>query len=89
MIVDSGPSRATVASMSSGSSSMPRASETSPRNVRTVLVTRTGNSWRPSRATASQSSVTALSWLIIDPCPARPVAVSFIQAMPFSAVSMR
>ena len=33
--------------MSSGSSSISRASETSPRNVRTVLVTRTGNWWRP------------------------------------------
>ena len=52
------------------------------------LVTRSGNSCRPSRATASQSSVTALSSLIIEPWPARPVAVSRIQAMPFSAVSI-
>ena len=37
----------------------------------------------------SASSVTALSRLIIDPCPARPRAVSRIQAIPFSAASIR
>ena len=32
--------------------------------------------------------MTALSRLIIEPCPARPRAVSRIQAMPFSAASI-
>jgi hypothetical protein len=41
------------------------------------------------RATAAVSRETALSVLIIDPWPARPRAVSFIQAMPFSAASTR
>ena len=54
-----------------------------------VGVSRTGHWCAPIRATAPASRVTALSVLIIEPCPARPRAVSFIQAMPFSAASMR
>ncbi len=45
-----------------------------------------GHWCRPIRPSASDSAVTALSVWIIDPCPAVPVAVSFIQASPFSAV---
>ncbi len=54
-----------------------------------VGVSRTGHWCAPSRATAAVIRVTALSGLIIDPWPAVPRAVSFIQAMPFSAASMR
>ena len=54
-----------------------------------VGVSRTGHWWAPIRATAAESRVTALSGLIIEPWPARPRAVSFIQAMPFSAASIR
>lgn len=83
------PSRARVDSMSSGSSSVPKASDSSSRKPRTDLVTRTGNSCLPSRPTASHSSVIALSLLVMDPCPAVPSTVSRIQCMPFSAVSIR
>ena len=75
--------------MSSGSSSVPSASPSSSRKARVVLVTRTGNLCRPRRATASDSSVIALSRWIIEPCPAVPSTVSFIQCMPFSAVWIR
>ena len=83
------PSLAIACSGSSGSSSMPRASEISPRNARTVSVTTTGNLCRPTRATASASTVTALSSWIIEPCPGRPAACSRSQVRPFSAVSIR
>ncbi len=53
------------------------------------MVTRTGNRCRPSRPTASHSSVMALSWLVIEPWPAVPSTVSRIQCMPFWAVSIR
>ena len=49
----------------------------------------TGNSCDPIRATVSVSRVTAFSWLTIEPCPARPCAVSCIHEMPFSAASIR
>ncbi len=75
--------------MFSGSSSVPSASDSSSRKERTVFVTRTGNVCRPSRPTASHSSVMALSLLVIDPCPAVPSTVSRIQWMPFCAVSTR
>lgn len=75
--------------MFSGSSSVPSASESSSRKARTVLVTLTGHLWRPRRATASHSSVMALSSLVIEPWPAVPSTVSRIQCMPFSAVSTR
>ena len=42
-----------------------------------------------TRATAAASRVTGLSVLRIDPCPAVPLAVRFIQAMPFSAAWRR
>lgn len=61
------PSLASVASMSSGSSGVPSPSDSSSRKDRTVLVTRTGHLCRPSRPTASQSSVIALSSLVIEP----------------------
>lgn len=83
------PSLASVASMSSGSSGVPSASDSSSRKDRTVLVTLTGHWWRPSLPTASQSSVIALSVLVIEPCPAVPSTVRRIQCMPFSAVSTR
>lgn len=83
------PSLASVASMSSGSRGVPRASDSSSRKDRTVLVTLTGHLCRPSRLTASQSSVMALSLLVIEPCPAVPSTVSRIQCMPFCAVSTR
>jgi len=40
-------------------------------------------------ATAAATAVTALSGCRIEPCPAWPRAVSRIQAIPFSAVSIR
>ena len=57
------PSRATArASARSGSRSMPvELARRASRNARTVLVSTTGNSCRPMRATASASRVTALS----------------------------
>ncbi|CAM5698095.1 hypothetical protein SALBM217S_05680 [Streptomyces griseoloalbus] len=76
--------------MFSGSSSVPSASESSSRKAQgAVLVTLTGHLWRPRRATASHSSVMALSSLVIEPWPAVPSTVSRIQCMPFSAVSTR
>ncbi len=90
IIVATAPSLATAASGSSGSSShAERVGELVEEGRRIVAVIRTGNVWRPIRATASASAVTALSSLSIEPCPARPAAVSRIQAMPFSAVSIR
>ena len=41
------------------------------------------------RDTAVASRVTALSSCTIDPCPGRPVGLSRIQFMPFSAVWIR
>ena len=67
------PSLASVSSMLSGSSGVPSASDSSSRKDRTVLVTRIGNLCRPSRPTASDSSVTALSLLVIEPWPGRAV----------------
>ena len=65
------------------------AAEISSRKRRTVAVMRTGNRCCPILATAAHSSVTALSSLSMEPCPAVPAAVSRIQAIPFSAVSIR
>ena len=73
----------------SGVASVPASSATVASRVCIVGVSRTGHSWAPIRATAADSRLTALSSLIIEPCPARPRAVSFIQAMPFSAASIR
>jgi acetylornithine deacetylase/succinyl-diaminopimelate desuccinylase-like protein len=42
----------------------------SARKASTAGVSRTGQSWRPIRATVSASSVTALSGCSIEPCPA-------------------
>ena len=41
------------------------------------------------RATASASRTIAFSLLGTEPCPARPLACSRSQAMPFSAVCSR
>ena len=49
--------------------STPSCSASASRNCRTVLVSTTGNSCRPTRATASASRVTALSSCRIEPCP--------------------
>ena len=50
------------------------------------MVITTGKSYRPIRATASASRVTALSSCRIEPWPGRPRAISRSQAIPFSAV---
>ena len=68
---------------------MPRAAQASVRKARTAGVSRTGQECLPILATASASSVTALSEFSIEPWPARPRAVSRIQAMPFSATWIR
>ena len=83
------PNSSTSASAFSGVASVPASSATVASSTSIVGVSRTGHSWAPIRATAAASPVTALSRLIIEPWPARPRAVSFIQAMPFSAASMR
>ena len=86
-----GPSFAIAPSRSgeSGSKAYPVSSPTAVRNCATGSVSTSGNSWRPSRATASASVVTAFSSCTNEPWPARPRAVSRIHSMPFSAVSMR
>ena len=71
------------------SNTRPVSSDTAVRNCETVSVSAIGNWWRPSLATASAIAVTALSSCTIEPCPARPRAVSRIHSRPFSAVSMR
>ena len=73
----------------SGVASVPTISPTEASSTFMVGVSRTGHSWAPIRATAAVSSVMAFSRLIIEPWPARPRAVSRIQAMPFSAASIR
>ncbi len=83
------PNSSTSASAFSGVASVPASSATEASSTFMVGVSRTGHSWAPIRATAAASSVTAFSRFIIEPCPARPRAVSFIQAMPFSAASIR
>ncbi len=83
------PNSSTSASALSGVASVPAISATVASSVCMVGVSRTGHSWPPMRATAVASLLTAFSSLIIEPCPARPRAVSFIQAMPFSAASIR
>ena len=55
----------------------------------TVAVWVIGNSCEPSLATAAAIRLTALSSLIIEPWPARPVAVRCAQATPFSAAATR
>ncbi len=68
---------------------MPSASESSSRNDRTVLVTPHRELvCRPTRATASASSVTALSSWIIEPWPGRAARGQPHPGMPFSAVSI-
>src|SRR6478752_6589644 len=83
------PNSSTRLSAFSGVASVPASSPTAASSVFIVGVSRTGHSWAPIRATAAARSVTAFSRLIIDPWPARPRAVSRIQAMPFSAASIR
>ena len=83
------PNSSTRASAFSGVASVPASSPTLARSTSIVGVSRTGHSCAPIRATAAASEVTAFSRLIIEPCPARPRAVSRIQAIPFSAASTR
>ena len=83
------PNSSTRLSAFSGVASVPASSPTVASSTCIAGVSRTGHSWSPIRATAWSARVTALSRLIIEPCPARPRAVSFIQAMPFSAASIR
>ena len=83
------PNSSTSAGAFSGVASVPASSATAASRVRIVGVSRTGQSCAPIRATAALSRVTALSGFIIEPWPARPRAVSRIQAIPFSAASIR
>ena len=75
--------------MSSSGNSSPVSSVMCSMNARTVSVIVSGKRWLPSRATASARCVTALSSWMNEPCPGLPRACSRIQAMPFSAVSMK
>ncbi|CFR96193.1 Uncharacterised protein [Mycobacterium tuberculosis] len=86
-----GPSLSIVPARSgeSRSKASPVSSPTTAKNWATVSVQTSGNWWRPRRATASQTAVTAFWSCTIEPCPARPRAVSRIHWMPFSAVSIR
>ncbi|CAM5686746.1 hypothetical protein SALBM217S_00671 [Streptomyces griseoloalbus] len=52
--------------------------------ARTVGVSRSGHSCSPMRVTAAARRVTAFSRLTLEPCPARPRAVSRIQPVPRS-----
>ena len=83
------PNSSTSASAFSGVASVPASSPTLASSTSIAGVSRTGHWWAPMRATAAARVVTAFSRLIIEPWPARPRAVSVIQAMPFSAASMR
>ena len=83
------PNSVTSASAFCGVASVPASSATAASRVCIAGVSRTGHSWAPIRATAAASELTALSSLIIEPCPARPRAVRRIQAIPFSAASIR
>ena len=83
------PNSSISSSALSGVASVPASSATAPSSTSMVGVSCTGHSWRPIRATASARVVTALSGCTIDPWPAWPVAVRRIQAMPFSAASIR
>lgn len=58
-------------------------------SVRTEGMNSRGHLWAASRLRASARRAMGFSSLGTDPCPARPVAVSRIQAMPFSAVWSR
>ena len=84
-----GPNSSTSASAFSGVASMPASSPIDESSTCIDGVSRTGHSWAPIRATAALSAVTALSGCRIEPWPALPLAVSRIQAMPFSAASIR
>ena len=53
--------------------------------ARTVGISRTGHRCAPILATAPASRVTAFASFGLEPCPARPRAVSFSQAVPRSA----
>ena len=88
-IRDSGPSLRSDPSRSSSGNSSPVSCDICSRKARTVSVRVSGKVWLPSRATASATLVTALSSCRNEPCPGLPRAFSRIQAMPFSAVSIR
>ncbi len=83
------PSLRTEPSRSSSGKVIPVSSPTAARNASTVAVRVSGNSCAPSLETAWAIRVTALSSLVMEPWPARPVAVRVAQATPFSAAAMR
>lgn len=83
-----GPSFSSRLSTSARSVSMPWRAASSVRAARTVGVSRNGHSCSPMRVTAAASRVTAFSLLTLEPCPARPRAVSFSQAVPRSPAAM-
>lgn len=67
---------------------VPSASASPSSSARTPGVSRTGHSYAASRDTACASSATALSGAGLEPCPAVPRAVSFIQVVPRSPVAI-
>ncbi len=79
------PSWARLAS-SAGSMVMPRCALNPSSSARTVGVSRTGQRYSAIRVIAAARMATALSGLRREPCPARPWAVSRIQALPRSPV---
>ena len=83
------PNSSISSSALSGPASVPASSATAASSTCIVGVSRTGHSCCPMRATAAARLVTALSGCTIDPWPAFPLAVIRIQAMPFSAASIR
>ena len=66
-------------------SRVPAAAAMASTAARTVGISRTGHWYAPILATASASRVTAFAVFGLEPCPARPRAVSFSQAVPRSA----
>lgn len=58
------------------------------RAARTVGVSRSGHSCAPMRAIAAHRRVTAFSLFTLEPCPARPRAVSFSQPVPRSPAAI-
>ncbi len=83
------PVDSTSSSGSAASRSTPMITASSSSSCAVVVVSRIGQSWRPSATTASASLVIALSGMTRDPCAARPRAMSLIQTSAFSPVCSR
>ncbi len=80
----SAPSRAASSSRRSRSIGVPVISDRLRSRATTDGVSRTGHEWAATRDRACASVATGLSTAGLEPCPATPCAVSFIQAVPRS-----